>query len=100
MHPNSLPPQWSDRILCYYENLTSQIQLARIGNIPHRVNERLVFPGQRLLFESLPDAFLEVHTCTTEMKLLERIPCLRLQVNQSRLAAPPLPDYAAIDITE
>ncbi|MGA7932042.1 MAG: DUF1830 domain-containing protein, partial [Kovacikia sp.] len=45
---SSLPANWSNRILCYYENATNQVQLARIANIPNWLYERVVFPGQRL----------------------------------------------------
>jgi hypothetical protein len=79
---SSLPANWSNRILCYYENATTQVQLARIANIPNWLYERVVFPGQRLLFEAIPDALLEVHVCTTSMALLEEIPCPRLRVKE------------------
>lgn len=49
-------------ILCCYVNGTSQIQIARITNIPNWYFERVVFPGQRLLFEALPEAQLEIFT--------------------------------------
>lgn len=75
----SLPGEWSNRILCYYENATSQVQIARIANIPNWLFERVVFPRQRLLFEALPEALLEVRT-STSAALLDQIPCLRLQV--------------------
>ncbi|PSB31310.1 DUF1830 domain-containing protein [Stenomitos frigidus] len=77
----SLPGEWSNRILCYYENATSQVQIARIANIPNWLFERVVFPRQRLLFEALPDALLEVRTSTAASgSLLDQIPCLSLQV--------------------
>lgn len=76
----SLPSNWSNRILCYYENATSQIQIARIANIPNWLFERVIFPRQRLLFEALPDALLEVRTSTASSTSLDPIPCLRLQV--------------------
>ncbi len=79
---SSYPDNWSDRILCYYENVTNQIQLARIVNVPDWLYEKVVFPGQRLLFEALPDALLEVHICTPKLTLHDRIPCLRLQVRE------------------
>lgn len=79
----SLPGDWSDRILCYYENATTQVQIARIVNIPNWLFERVVFPRQRLLFEALPDALLEVRISTTaSTSLLDQIPCLRLQVRE------------------
>lgn len=79
----SLPSDGSNRILCYYENATSQVQIARIANIPNWLFERVVFPQQRLLFEALPEALLEVRTNTS---LLDQIPCLRLQVRDGARA--------------
>ncbi len=76
----SLPGDWSNRILCYYENATSQVQIARIANIPNWLFERVVFPRQRLLFEALPEALLEVRSSAASLSLLDQIPCLRLQV--------------------
>lgn len=51
----------SDVILCCYVNTTSKIQIARIADSANWF-ERVVFPGQRLLFEALPNAYLEIHT--------------------------------------
>ena len=79
---SSHPTDWSGRILCYYENVTSQIQFARIANIPDWLYEKVVFPGQRLFFEALPDALLEVRVCSPSLTLLDCIPCLRLQVRE------------------
>jgi Domain of unknown function (DUF1830) len=79
---SSLPSYFRDRILCYYINPTAQIQRACITNIPNWLFERVIFPQQRLFFEAIPEAQLEIHTCPTSGKpLLERIPCLGLQVN-------------------
>lgn len=75
----SLPSDRSNRILCYYENVTSQVQVARIANIPNWLFERVVFPQQRLLFEALPEALLEVRN-SSNTSLLDEIPCPRLQV--------------------
>lgn len=78
----SLSDRWSQRILCYYENASSQVQIARVANIPNEVFERVIFPRERLLFEALPEALLEVRTSTSAM-LLDQIPCLSLQVKES-----------------
>ncbi|EKQ70216.1 protein of unknown function DUF1830 [Leptolyngbyaceae cyanobacterium JSC-12] len=86
-----LPSDLSDRILCYYINTTNQIQRARITNIPNWLFERIIFPKQRLLFEAIPDALLEIHACSTLGEtLLNQIPCLRLRVNEISLLKPPL----------
>ncbi len=77
---SSQPANWSERILCYYENVTQQMQLARIDNLSTWQSERVVFPGQRFLFEAPPDALLQVYGCTPTLVLLNSIPCLRLRV--------------------
>jgi Domain of unknown function (DUF1830) len=59
---DSLPSDDCVRLVCCYVNATSQIQVARITNIPNWYFERVVFPGQRLIFEALPNAQLEIHT--------------------------------------
>ncbi|PPT06489.1 hypothetical protein CKA32_001689 [Geitlerinema sp. FC II] len=69
------------RILCYYSNRSSKIQVARISNVPNWYFERVVFPGQRLIFESYPTAQLEVYTGTVASAVLsDSIACERLQV--------------------
>ncbi len=57
-----LPAEQSAKILCCYVNATSKIQVARISDIPNWYFERVVFPGQKLLFETSPEAHLEIHT--------------------------------------
>lgn len=67
--------------LCYYRNVTSQIQIIRVDpSIPHRL-ERTVFPGERLLFYFPPEAALDIYTNTLAgLTLIERVPCAQLQV--------------------
>jgi len=77
-----LPSNSDGQILCCYVNATSQIQIARISNIPNWYFERVVFPGQRLIFEALPEALLEIHTGMMASSVLsDTIPCERLQMN-------------------
>ena len=79
-----LPSDKKDPILCCYVNATSQIQIARITNIPNWYFERVVFPGQRLVFEALPEALLEIHTGMMASAILsDTIPCDRLQVEEN-----------------
>ena len=69
-------------LLCCYVNSTSQIQVARITNIENWYFERVVFPGQRLVFEALPQAQLEVHTGMMASAILsDTIPCERLSIS-------------------
>ena len=70
-----------DRVLCYYINATSQLQIARITHGSIECFERMIFPGQRLLFEAPPDALLEIHSPkVTNTSLLTQVPCQQLRV--------------------
>jgi len=87
---DSLPNEYSDRILCDYFNATSWIEIARITNIAHWHLERSVFPGQHLLFEAVPDAQLEIYTSKVISAVLaDKITCDRLQFNEASSSAPP-----------
>jgi hypothetical protein len=80
---DSLPPDQSERLLCCYVNTTSKIQIARITNVPNWYFERVVFPGQRLLFEAVREAQLEIHTGMMASAILsDTIPCDRLIVEE------------------
>ena len=69
----------TERILCFYINVTSRIQVIRVTNIPDFDWERIVFPGQRLLFEAVTAALLEVHTSDRNTAILaDVIPCQQL----------------------
>ncbi len=75
-------------ICCCYVNSTSQIQIARITNIHKWYFERVVFPGQKLLFETLDYGHLEIHTGMMASSILsDKIPCQQLIVT----ANDPLP---------
>jgi len=78
-----VPSNADSKILCCYVNATSQIQIARICNIPNWYFERVVFPGQRLVFEAMRAAALEIHTGMMASAILsDKIPCDRLQINE------------------
>ena len=78
-----LPPEQSGKILCCYINATSKIQVARISDIPNWYFERVVFPGQRLVFEAPREAHLEIHTGMMASAILsDNIPCDRLVINE------------------
>ncbi|MBC1235937.1 hypothetical protein VF14_02295 [Nostoc linckia z18] len=85
-----LPPEQSGKILCCYINATSKIQVARISNIPNWYFERVVFPGQRLVFEAPRKAQLEIHTGMMASAILsDKIPCDRLMLDE--------PSYSELD---
>jgi hypothetical protein len=68
-------------ILCSYVNPSRQIQIVRITNRPNAFFERTVFPGQRIVFETLPTAQLEIHTGMMASAILsDTILCDLLQV--------------------
>ena len=79
-----LPPGRSNTIHCCYVNATNKIQVARITNIPNWYFERVVFPGQHLVFESLSEAQLEIHTGMMASAILsDTIPCQRLRTHET-----------------
>ncbi len=97
-----LPPDnEKQQILCCYVNATSHIQIARITNIPNWYFERVVFPGQRLVFEALPEAQLEIHSGMMASAILsDKIPCDRLCVDENgNSIQPPLPKAIAEAVT-
>ena len=83
-----LPSNSTNPILCCYVNATNHIQIARITNVSNWYFERVVFPGQRLVFEALPDAQLEIHCGMMASAILsDTIPCDRLCI-QEELSPP------------
>ena len=95
-----LPNNQNNSVLCCYVNATNQIQVVRITNIVNWYFERVVFPGQRLVFEALLDAMLEIHTGMMASAILsDTIPCDRLSLGDSddeedELEAVPTPAVA------
>ncbi|MGB7087872.1 MAG: DUF1830 domain-containing protein [Phormidesmis sp.] len=96
------PSDESDSLLCCYVNATSKIQIARITNVPDWYFERVVFPGQRLLFEAVGSAMLEIHTGMMASAILsDTILCSGLSVESESEyddEADDSPDGAASDI--
>ena len=96
-----IPNGQRDRLLCCYVNATSQIQIARITNISKWYFERVVFPGQRLVFETFPEALLEIHTGMMASAILsDTIPCERLCLHDSRESQQAAPLESASQATE
>lgn len=84
---SSLVSEPSEQILCFYTNCTNKIQIVKFDNTQDLNFERIVFPGQRLLFKALPDSQLEIHTnptksSTENLALIEVIPCDHLRVHE------------------
>lgn len=77
-----IPTGQRNVLLCCYVNATNQIQVVRITNVANWYFERVVFPGQRLVFEALSKAQLEIHTGMMASAILsDTIPCERLCIN-------------------
>lgn len=77
-----IPPEQSEKILCCYVNVTSKIQVVRISNIANWYFERVVFPGQRLVFEAPLEGQLEIHTGMMASAILsDTIKCSSLAID-------------------
>ncbi len=84
-----LPADQPEFLLCCYLNATSKIQIARITNIANWYFERVVFPGQRLMFEAPEAALLEIHSGMMASAILtDRIPCGNLAVQENTWEEP------------
>ena len=95
---DSLPQDDAENLCCCYVNSTSQMQIARITNIPNWYFERVVFPGQRLLFEAPGYGYLEIHTGMMASSILsDKISCQQLLVVE---ADEPSPFFNKIATTE
>ena len=71
-------------VICCYVNTSTHVEIARITNISHWYFERVVFPGQRLIFEAPVTAKLEIHTGTAISSILtETIDCQQLQLTST-----------------
>lgn len=87
---SSLPHANPELVLCCYVNATTHVEVARITNIANWYFERVVFPGQRLIFEAPVMAKLEIHTGAAISSILsETIDCQKLQLTTS------FPTYSA-----
>ncbi|MBD2256906.1 DUF1830 domain-containing protein [Pseudanabaena sp. FACHB-2040] len=77
-------PSFSDvsqRILCYYSNHSSHVQVALVSNLPGLRLEQVLFPGQRWMFWSHLEAILEIYaTQSGKPVLIEQVSCAQLQV--------------------
>ena len=83
-----VPSDADSKLLCCYVNATSQIQIARICNIPNWYFERVVFPGQRLVFEAMRAAVLEIHTGMTASAILsDKIRAMACRLTKARYSA-------------
>ena len=95
-----IPASLERPLLCSYINATSEIQVARITNVENWYFERVVFPGQRLSFEAVPGALLEIHTGMMASAILsDTIPCEHLCEAQVALTCPDNSERAGTDVS-
>ena len=69
-----------NRILCSYTNATRNLEIIRIKNIPGLNLERVIFPRERLMFEAVPEAQLEIQFNQTRSVV---VPCHQLTVTET-----------------
>lgn len=78
---SNLPKQ--STILCSYQNLTNQLQIIRTKISTTGLFERVVFPGQHLLFEAELEGNLEVyHPVSSDTIEMKKILCRHLKVDE------------------
>ncbi|MEO1295639.1 MAG: DUF1830 domain-containing protein [Cyanobacteria bacterium J06636_16] len=66
---------------CYYSNHTPYLEILRISNVQDWYFEKLIFPRQRLTFESPTQGVVEIYTTELgEVTLVERLLCGHLQI--------------------
>lgn len=82
---DSVPSNYP-QLCCCYSNVSSKIQVVRITNISNWYFERVVFPGQRLMFEAPSNAMLEVHCGMMASSILsDTISCERLKLDDAEV---------------
>ncbi|HEY9650531.1 MAG TPA: DUF1830 domain-containing protein [Coleofasciculaceae cyanobacterium] len=80
---DSLNVKKSYPVLCYYKNPTREMQIVQIYNEQNLELKRVVFPGEQLLFEALPESELEVSTNTPVGAIfIDKLLCSDLQVHR------------------
>jgi hypothetical protein len=79
---DGLPPA-TISLTCSYANRTGTLQIVRITNVEGWYFERVVFPGQTILFCTAQDAVLEIYTGSHATCLLaDTISCTQLEVQE------------------
>ncbi len=78
---NSLPSDRTQRILCSYFNPSPLVEVVCITNVFGWYFERVVFPYDRILFEAVPEAILQIHSTTPFGAIkVNPIPCRELRI--------------------
>jgi hypothetical protein len=84
-HP--APVQSASPVLCCYHNTSGQLQILRLARSAPQPLEKIVFPGERLLFNASPDLQIEVYSRSTSTvvgravtQVVDRLSCAALRV--------------------
>ena len=71
------------KILCSYINRTCQLQIIKIFNLNHGDFERVIFPGQSILFDAELEDELEVYSGYFNKTIyVAKYPCIELQIDE------------------
>jgi len=65
-------------IVCFYSNVTHSIQLLRLKHFERSTWDRIIFPGERLMFDAHPQSKLEIKTSESGTLLIS---CQQLRVS-------------------
>jgi hypothetical protein len=76
------PSKKSTQILCYYTNDTYDNQIVRAISGVTCHFELVVFPEERILFEELPELYLEVYSSLISGPQSNKIDCKLLRINE------------------
>lgn len=79
----NFPTKESTQLLCYYINDTNNMQIIRMLSGVKCEFERIVFPGERILFKALPESYLEVYSPLINEIQSTRMSCRFLQINEN-----------------
>lgn len=69
-------------MLCYHINNTTEVQIVRVLSDSLCHFERIVFPKERVLFEALPESFLEIYSPFPDSSRITRLECKLFQVSE------------------
>ncbi|MBW4534354.1 MAG: DUF1830 domain-containing protein [Pleurocapsa minor HA4230-MV1] len=70
------------KILCAYQNLSSNWQIIKITNIPNYYWEKAVLPGQKIVFITSIKAILKIFSADNITAILiDNISCQKLKIN-------------------
>lgn len=81
---DGLPPAHTGNLTCVYTSRMSALQIVRISNIEEWYFERVIFPGQTIMFSAPAEAVLEIYSGSYATCLLaDCIPCTQLQMREA-----------------